>query len=135
MQASIEPLVLEEYQSEVCGDPPLPPHQVHVCFVFFENIIFHPCSIYFSDSFYYMKLTYVTLCRLLVRLRCLKSPKLVTHLWKSSRYVHVHHFLSILILMIQHVLFNVLKFSNCILVLLYVGTWFWWCYPTSELLL
>ena len=80
MKASIELVVLEEHQSEVVGDPPLPPRQVHVCFAFFENIIFHPCSIYVSDSFYYLKLTYVTLCRLLVRHRCLKSSKSVTHL-------------------------------------------------------
>ena len=67
MQASIQPVVLEEHQSEVVGDQPLPPCQVHVCFTFFENIIFRPCSLYVFDSFYYMKLTYVTLYRLLVR--------------------------------------------------------------------
>ena len=80
MQEYIERVVLEEHQSEVVGDPPLSPRQVHVCFTFFENIIFCPCSIYVSDSFYYLKLTYVTLCRLLVRHRCLKSTKSVTHL-------------------------------------------------------
>ena len=89
MQASIEPLVLEEHQSEVVGDPPLPPRQVHVCFTFFENIIFHPFCIYVSDSFNYLKFTYVTLCRLLVRHRCLKSTKGVTHLWPTNRYVYV----------------------------------------------
>ena len=46
MQGTIEPLVLEEHQCEVVADPSLPPLQVHVCSVFFENIIFCPCSIY-----------------------------------------------------------------------------------------
>ena len=45
MQGTIEPLVLEENQCEVVADPHLPPRQVHVCFAFFENMIFRPCSI------------------------------------------------------------------------------------------
>ena len=89
MQESIELVVLEEHKSEVVVNPPLPPLQVHVCFTFFENIICRPCSIYVSNSFYYLKLTYVTLCRLLVRHRCLKRTKLVTHLWRDSRYVYL----------------------------------------------
>ena len=92
MQGTIEPLVLEEHQCKVVADPPLPPRQVHVCFAFFENIIFRPCSIYVLFSFYYLKLTYVTLCRLQVRHRCLKSTKsllLVTHLWPPTMYVYV----------------------------------------------
>ena len=80
MEESIEPMVLEEHQSEVVENPPLPPFQVHVCFAFFENIIFYPCSIYVLFSFSYLKLVYVTLCRLLVRHQCLKSTKSVTHL-------------------------------------------------------
>ena len=51
MQESIEPVVLEEHQSEVVGDPPLPPRQVNVCFTFFENIIFCPYSVYMSRFF------------------------------------------------------------------------------------
>ena len=89
MQSPSEALVHEEHQIEVVVDPPPPPRQVHVFFSFFENIIFHPCSIYVSDYFYYLKLTYVTLCRLLVRQRCLESTKSVTHLWRASRYVYV----------------------------------------------
>ena len=46
IKESIDRVVLEEHQREVFGDPPLPPHQVNVCFAFFENIIFRPCSIY-----------------------------------------------------------------------------------------
>ena len=42
MQGTIEPLVLEEHQHEVIAEPPLPSHQVHVCFAFFGKIIFHP---------------------------------------------------------------------------------------------
>ena len=61
MQESIETVVLEEHQSEVVVDPPFSPRQVHACFAFFRNIIFHPCSIYVSHSFYYMKLTYMLL--------------------------------------------------------------------------
>ena len=45
MQEPIESVVLEEHQSQVVGDPPFPPTQVHVCFAFFENIFFRPCSI------------------------------------------------------------------------------------------
>ena len=92
MQESIEPVVLEENQSEFVGDPPFRPYQVHVCFAFFENIIFYPCSIYVSDSLYYLKLTYVTLCRLVVRQRYLKKTKsmlLATHLLPPTRYVYV----------------------------------------------
>ena len=44
MQESSELVVLEEHQIQFVGDPTLPP-QVHVCFAFFENIIFCPCSI------------------------------------------------------------------------------------------
>ena len=61
MQESIEIVVLEEHQSEVVLDPPLPAYQVHVCFAFFGNIIFRRCSIYVSNSFYYLKLTYMLL--------------------------------------------------------------------------
>ena len=133
IHASSEPMVLEEHQIQVVGDPPLPPRymyvslslktsfsvhvvyvsfylylltlayvtlsrhlvsqwclkstksmfwvthlsppHVHVCFVFFENIIFHPCSIYVSFYFYYLTLTYVNLYRLLVSQWCLKSTK------------------------------------------------------------
>ena len=45
MQESIEPVVLEENQSEFVGNPTLPARQVHVCFAFFEKIIFRPCCI------------------------------------------------------------------------------------------
>ena len=61
MQASIEPVVLEEHQIKVVVNPSLPPSQVHVCFAFFDNIIFRPCSIYVSDSLFYLKLTYMLL--------------------------------------------------------------------------
>ena len=61
MQEPIETVVLEEQQSEVVVNPPLPPNQVHVCFAFFGNIIFRPCSIYVSDSLFYLKLTYMLL--------------------------------------------------------------------------
>ena len=44
MQDSSEEVVLEEHQIQVLGDPPLHP-EVHVCFAFFENIIFRSCSI------------------------------------------------------------------------------------------
>ena len=61
MQESIQTVVLEEHQREVVVDPPIRPRQVHVCFAFFGNIIFRPCSIYVSDYFYYLKLTYMLL--------------------------------------------------------------------------
>ena len=44
MQEYIEEMVLEDHQIQVLGDPPLPP-QVHVCFSFFEKVIFLLCSI------------------------------------------------------------------------------------------
>ena len=72
-----------------CWWPTSSPRQVHVCFAFFENIIFHPCSIYVYDSFYYLNLTYVILCKLLLRHWCLKRTRLMTHLWWSSMYVYV----------------------------------------------
>ena len=65
---------------------------------------FFPCSIYVSDSFYYLKLTYVTLCSILVRHQCLKS----TNQWPTSNdpiVTFMYRFLLIVILMIQHVLF------------------------------
>ena len=89
MQGTIEPLVLEEHQHEVVSNPPLPPHQVHVCFAFFENIIFCPCSIYVYEYFYYLNLTYVILFRLQLRHQCLKSTRLMTHLSRASIYVYV----------------------------------------------
>ena len=72
-----------------CFRPTSSPRQVHVCFAFFENIIFRPCSIYVYDSFYYLNLTYVILCRLLLRYRFFKSTRLMTQLWWASRYVYV----------------------------------------------
>ena len=60
MQESIEPIVLEEHQIQVLGDPP-PPSHVHVCFAFYEKIIFRPfciCLVFFVlsdiDIFYFM---------------------------------------------------------------------------------
>ena len=61
MQEPIETVVLEEHQSEVVVNPPLPPSQVHVCFALFDNIIFYPCIVYVSDSLFYLKLTYMLL--------------------------------------------------------------------------
>ena len=48
MQDSIEAPVLEEHQID---DPPITSQQVRLCFAFFENIIFCPCSIYVYDFF------------------------------------------------------------------------------------
>ena len=62
IKESIETLVLEQHQSKVVVDPPLPlAARYTVCFSFFGNIIFRPCSIYVYDSFYYLKLTYMLL--------------------------------------------------------------------------
>ena len=72
-----------------CFRPTSSPPPGTCMFHFFENIIFHPCSIYVYDSFYYLNLTYVILCRLLVRHRCFKSTRSMTHLWQASMYVYV----------------------------------------------
>ena len=89
MQEPIVTVVLEEHQSKVVVNPPLPPRQVHVCFAFFGNIIFRPCSICLWFNILSEIDIYVTLCRPLVRHRCVKSTKSVNHLWGASRYVYV----------------------------------------------
>ena len=60
MQEPIVTVVLEEHQSEVVVNPPLPPKQVHV-HVSLSLVVRHflPNSIYVSNSLFYMKLTYI----------------------------------------------------------------------------
>ena len=98
MQGTIEPLVLEEHQCEVVADPTLPPPQGTCMFLFLWNHHFssmqYICLRFFllSEFDICIALTYVTLCRNLLRQWFLKSTKarlLSTHLFPPARYMYV----------------------------------------------
>ena len=71
------------------GGPPAP--QIHVCFTFFENIIFRPCSI----CLIFFVFPNIDICYTmqessdLVVLESTKSNLLVTHLSPLHRYMYV----------------------------------------------